>query len=105
VTGQARDSGVQAALLQDGGQLSPMLPAWLMPVRSPLTSAMNTGTPMLREVLGQGLQRDGLAGAGGAGDQAVAVGQAGSRWHSGAWRSWQSAWGSAMVGGFLRVEK
>jgi hypothetical protein len=52
-----------------------MLPAWLMPVRSPFTSAMNTGTPIFAEVFGQGLQRDGLAGAGGAGDQAVAVGQ------------------------------
>ena len=53
-----------------------MLPGWLMPVRSPLTSAMNTGTPMREKLLGQGLQRDGLAGAGGAGDQAVPVGQA-----------------------------
>ena len=26
--------------------LPPMLPAWLMPVRSPLMSAMNTGTPI-----------------------------------------------------------
>ncbi|MNT91428.1 hypothetical protein D3C72_2325240 [compost metagenome] len=26
---------------------SPKLPSWLMPVRSPFTSAMNTGTPML----------------------------------------------------------
>ena len=26
---------------------SPILPAWLMPVRSPFTSAMNTGTPIL----------------------------------------------------------
>jgi hypothetical protein len=42
------------------------LPGWLMPVRSPLTSAMNTGTPDAREILGQGLQGDGLAGAGGA---------------------------------------
>jgi hypothetical protein len=33
----------------------------------------------LREVLGQGLQGDGLAGAGGAGDQAVAVGQGGQQ--------------------------
>ena len=52
-----------------------MLPGWLMPVRSPLTSAMKTGTPILREILGQRLQRHGLAGAGGAGDQAVPVGQ------------------------------
>ena len=36
---------------------------------------MNTGTPMRGKLLGQRLQRDGLAGAGGAGDQAVAVGQ------------------------------
>jgi hypothetical protein len=55
-----------------------MLPVWLMPVRSPFTSAMNTGTPM-RKTLGQGLQRDGLAGAGGAGDEAVAVGQVGQQ--------------------------
>ena len=43
--------------------------------RSPLTSAMNTGTPIAEKRFGQHLQRDGLAGAGGAGDQAVAVGQ------------------------------
>ena len=40
-----------------------------------MTSAMNTGTPMARQPLGDHLQRDGLAGAGGAGDQAVAVGE------------------------------
>jgi hypothetical protein len=37
---------------------------------------MNTGTPPAK-AFGHLLQRDGLAGAGGAGDQAVAVGQAG----------------------------
>ena len=37
---------VDAALLQDGGELlSPTVPAWVMPVRSPFTSAMKTGTP------------------------------------------------------------
>ena len=47
VTGQASGLGrVDAALLERGGQLVAELPAWLMPVRSPLTSAMNTGTPM-----------------------------------------------------------
>ena len=50
-------------------------PAAAMPARSPFTSAMNTGTPMRAEVLGEHLQRDRLAGAGRAGDQAVAVGQ------------------------------
>ena len=76
---------------------SPSVPAWLMPVRSPLTSAMNTGTPMPAEVLGQGLQGDGLAGAGGAGDQAVAVGQRRQQvaldvavsWRPGSVRPWQ----------------
>jgi hypothetical protein len=68
-----------------------MLPVWLMPVRSPFTSAMNTGTPMREKRLGQGLQRHRLAGAGGAGDQAVAVGQAGQQVAFGGRRAWQSA--------------
>ena len=45
-----------------------------MPERSPLTSAMNTGTPMRLKRLGEHLEGDGLAGAGRAGDQAVTVG-------------------------------
>ena len=49
-----------------------------MPDRSPLTSAMNTGTPM-SEALRDHLQRDGLAGAGGAGDAAMAVDQVGQQ--------------------------
>jgi hypothetical protein len=81
------------------------VPAWLMPVRSPFTSAMNTGTPILAEVFGQGLQRDRLAGAGGAGDQAVAVGlvraAARRRW----WRSVATRIGSAMAGGSVRCKK
>ena len=40
---------------------------------------MNTGTPMRLKLLGQRLQRDRLAGAGGAGDQPVAVGQGGQQ--------------------------
>jgi hypothetical protein len=49
---------------------------------------MNTGTPMLRKTFGEHLQGDRLAGAGGAGDQAVAVGQRGSRARSvcGVWQ-------------------
>jgi hypothetical protein len=77
--GQARGWQVQAALLQEAASLSPILPAWLMPLRSPLTSAMKTGTPIC-EKLGQFLQRDGLAGAGGAGDQAMAIGQSGQQY-------------------------
>jgi hypothetical protein len=42
------------------------LPGWVMPVRSPLTSAMNTGTPWRLKFLGERLQRHRLAGAGGA---------------------------------------
>ena len=61
------------------------------PVRSPLMSAMNTGTPITARSFRPGLQRHGLAGAGGAGDEAVAVGQSpaagGIRWR----RVWQSA--------------
>ena len=38
---------------------------------------MNTGTPMLGEALRERLQGEGLAGAGGAGDQAVAIGERG----------------------------
>ncbi len=51
------------------------LPGCARPERSPFTSAMNTGTPMRREPFGEHLQGDGLAGAGGAGDQAVPVGE------------------------------
>jgi hypothetical protein len=36
----------QPALLQASASLPDSWPAWLMPVRSPLTSAMKTGTPM-----------------------------------------------------------
>ena len=43
------------------------------PDRSPLTSATNTGTPCGRELLGDQLQRLGLAGAGRARDQPVPV--------------------------------
>jgi hypothetical protein len=39
---------------------------------------MNTGTPIAREALGQHLQRDRLAGAGGAGDQPWRLASAGS---------------------------
>ena len=46
------------------------------PARSPLTSAMNVGTPMREKRSASTCRRDGLAGAGGAGDQAVAVGEA-----------------------------
>ena len=38
-------------------------------------SAAKTGTPACGEALGEDLQRHGLAGAGGAGDEAVAVGE------------------------------
>ena len=40
---------------------------------------MNTGTPIAAEAFGEALQRDGLAGAGRAGDQAVAVGHRGQQ--------------------------
>ena len=48
-------------------------PARRCPTTSPFMSARNTGTPARRQLLGDQLQRLGLAGAGGAGDQAVAV--------------------------------
>ena len=53
-------------------------PAAASPVKSPLTSARNTGTPMRREMIGEHLQRDRLAGSRRAGDQAVAVGDGGT---------------------------
>ena len=43
------------------------------PETSPLASWMKTGTPAADEALGEDLQRDGLAGAGGAGDQPVTI--------------------------------
>jgi hypothetical protein len=45
VVGQAL-GWAPAAVLEHGGQFLAYVPGWLMPVRSPLTSAMNTGTPM-----------------------------------------------------------
>ena len=44
------------------------------PARSPFTSATKVGTPGGRQAFDDALQGDGLAGAGRAGDQAVAVG-------------------------------
>ena len=47
VVGQA--SGAGASMPRSAStraSLSDTLPTWLMPVRSPFTSAMNTGTPM-----------------------------------------------------------
>ena len=47
VVGQAADTGMSMPRsFKIPAILSPILPAWLMPVRSPLTSAINTGTPM-----------------------------------------------------------
>ncbi len=50
------------------------VPGMAMPARSPLTSAQKTGTPALEKASASDLERDCLAGAGGAGDEAVAVG-------------------------------
>ena len=44
------------------------------PARSPFTSATKVGTPAAEKPFDQALQGDGLAGAGRAGDQPVAVG-------------------------------
>ena len=70
-TGKPAQAGVvdargSAARASNFGVASPGL---AMPDRSPFTSAMNTGTPIAGEALGQHLQRHGLAGAGGAGDR------------------------------------
>ena len=46
VQGQATGSGrAMPRSCSEAASLPPMLPAWLMPVRSPLMSAKNTGTP------------------------------------------------------------
>ena len=75
-TGFARHAGsAMPVAFSRSFSFGDVAPAAAMPDRSPLTSARNTGTPMLREMLGQHLQRDGLAGAGRAGDQPVAIGQ------------------------------
>ena len=50
-------------------------PAMARPATSPFTSAQNTGTPACEKPFRQDLQRHRLAGAGGAGDQAVAIGE------------------------------
>ncbi|MCY1542959.1 hypothetical protein D9M68_787400 [compost metagenome] len=48
VVGQACEAGrVMPRSFRTVLIFSPKLPIWLMPVRSPLTSAMKTGTPML----------------------------------------------------------
>ena len=47
VTGQASEAGrSMPRSFSVAASLSPMVPFWLVPVRSPFTSAMNTGTPM-----------------------------------------------------------
>ena len=47
VVGQALGSGGSSLRsFSTAASFSLGLPAWLMPVRSPFTSAMNTGTPM-----------------------------------------------------------
>ena len=74
VAGQAAGAGgSMPRSFSSAASLGLTLPGWVMPVRSPFTSAMKTGTPLAAEVLGQRLQRHRLAGAGGAGDQAVPV--------------------------------
>ena len=51
VVGQATGSGKLMPLLAKAvANFSPMRPVWLIPVRSPLTSAINTGTPMLEKL-------------------------------------------------------
>jgi len=78
---------------------------WLMPDRSPLTSAMKTGTPMRGKRSASDLQRDGLAGAGGAGDQAVAVGQRGQQQALGVGVAGKRRMGSAMSAVLGSVEQ
>ena len=66
---------VEADLLRPLDQLVlGLAPALAMPAKSPFTSATNTGTPAFGQALGENLQGDRLAGAGGAGDQPVPVG-------------------------------
>jgi hypothetical protein len=60
---------------QDGGQLVADLPGLADAGQVALDVGHEDRHADLGEILGQGLQGDGLAGAGGAGDQAVAVGQ------------------------------
>ena len=80
VLGQAIDSGASRPRSSStAASLGLMLPAWVMPVRSPFDVGHEDRHADLREILGQGLQGDGLARAGGAGDQAVAIGQAGQQ--------------------------
>ena len=51
VAGQARESGrAMPRSLSEAASLSPILPLWLMPLRSPLTSAMKTGTPICEKL-------------------------------------------------------
>jgi YebC/PmpR family DNA-binding regulatory protein len=64
-----------------------MLPAWRDAGQVALHVGHEHRHAELAEVLGQGLQRDGLAGAGGAGDQAVAVGQGGQQLAAGCRRA------------------
>ena len=70
--GQAELGGARREqLVRLGGRRSP---AMARPARSPLTSATKVGTPAARQPLDDALKGDGLAGAGRAGDQPVAVG-------------------------------
>jgi hypothetical protein len=105
VTGQAMDSGVSSARsLRMAAIFSPMAPAWLMPVRSPLTSAMNTGTPIFEKFSARVCRVTVLPVPVAPVIRPWRLARAGSRWHS-AEAFLAISIGSAMVGGFLRVEK
>jgi len=71
-----RGGQLQAALLEDGGQLLADLAGLAGPGEVALHVGHEHRHADAREILGQRLQRHRLAGAGGAGDQPVPVGQA-----------------------------
>ena len=69
----------QAALLERGGQLAFDLAGLADAAQVSLDVGHEDRHADLREAFGQFLQRDGLAGTGGAGDQAMPIGQSGQQ--------------------------
>jgi hypothetical protein len=74
-----RFGNLDAALLEDAGHLGAYGAGLADAGQVALDVGHEDRHADFREILGQGLQGDGLAGAGGAGDQAVAVRQAGQQ--------------------------
>ena len=105
VVGQACGSvGVRPRSASTLMIFSGSLPVWLMPVRSPLTSAMNTGTPMLENCSARVCRVTVLPVPVAPVIRPWRLARLGSKWHW-ALAFWAISIGSAMVGVLRRVRR